>query len=85
MPRVIHARDVAAVLTDGGFDPSEPDGDRDPGYRTVQDGRRLVLVFHDGPGEGHHLDLYRGELQAAGFHVVPDRQAGGRRLRVTRA
>jgi hypothetical protein len=87
MARHIRARDVDAVLAYGGFEPSEfVDGDWDPGYRTAQDGRRQVNVFHDGPGEEHHLDTYQAELRAAGFHVVADQQPGGgrRRLHVTR-
>lgn len=86
MPRVIRAADVDAVLAYG-FDRSVfVDGDWDPGFRVAQDGRRRVLVFHDGLGEEAGLDVYGAELRAAGFHVVPDRQPGGgrRRLHVTR-
>jgi hypothetical protein len=87
MARHIRRADVDAVLAYGGFEPSEWLGDDwDPGYRTAQDGRRQVNVFHDGPGEAHHLDTYQAELRAAGFHVVPDQQPGGgrRRLHVTK-
>jgi hypothetical protein len=88
MARHIRAVDVDAVLDHGGFEPSEydPATGWDPGYRIAQDGRRQVNVFHDGPGEEHHLATYRAELQAAGFHVVPDQQPGGgrRRLHVTK-
>lgn len=87
MARHIRARDVDAVLAYGGYEPSEfTDGDWAPGYRTAQDGRRQVNVFHDGPGEADGLERYRLELQAAGFHVVADQQPGGgrRRLHITR-
>jgi hypothetical protein len=87
MPRVIRARDVDAVLAYNGYEPSEWTGnDWEPGYRITQDGRRQVNVFHDGPGEADHLETYRLELQAAGFHVVPDQQPGGgrRRLHITK-
>lgn len=87
MARHIRAADVDAVLTCGGFEPSEfVDGDWAPGYRVVQDGRRQVNVFHDGPGEADGLEAYRLALQAAGFHVVPDQQPGGgrRRLHITK-
>lgn len=87
MPRMIRARDVDAVLAYNGYEPSEfIDGDWEPGYRIAQEGRRQVNVFHDGPGEQDGLDRYRLELQAAGFHVVPDQQPGGgrRRLHVTK-
>lgn len=84
MPRVIHARDVDAALADGGHDPSEfVCGHWEPGYRTAQNGRRQVLVFHDGPGEQDGLDAYRLVLQAAGWHVVTDQQTGGRRRRLS--
>jgi hypothetical protein len=85
MARVIRARDVDAVLE--GYPQSEfVDGDWEPGYRVAQDGRRQVNVFHDGPGEETQLDTDRLELQAAGFHVIPDQQPGGgrRRLHVIR-
>ncbi|MPY47090.1 hypothetical protein [Streptomyces acidicola] len=85
MARVIHARDVDAVLA--AYPQSEfVDGDWEPGYRTAQAGRRMVHVFHDGPGEADQLEKYRLELQAAGFHVIPDQQPGGgrRRLHVTK-
>ncbi|WP_030670562.1 hypothetical protein [Streptomyces rimosus] len=88
MPRVIRARDVATVLADGGYGPSEydPDYGWDPGYRAVQSGRRQVNVFHDGPGEEACLEQYTAELRAAGFHVVADQVPGGgrRRLHITR-
>lgn len=86
MPRHIRAADVDALLARS-CPPSEfVDGDWDPGYRVVQDGRRQVNVFHDGPGEQDGLERYRLELQAAGFHVISDQQPGGgrRRLHVTR-
>lgn len=86
MPRLIRARDVDAALA--GYPPSEfVDGDWERGYRIAQDGRRQVNVFHDGPGEQGELEKYRLELQAAGFHVVPDQQPGGgrRRLHITRS
>lgn len=89
MPRHIRAADVDAVLAHNGYEPSEFDPATqtwEPGYRVAQDGRRQVNVFHDGPGEVDGLDRYRLELQAAGFHVVPDQQPGGgrRRLHVTK-
>lgn len=87
MPCVIRARDVDAVLAYGGYEPSEWTGsDWDPGYRTAQDGRRQVNVFHDGPAEQTHIDQYAAELRAAGFHVVADQQPddGRRRLHITR-
>lgn len=87
MPRHIRAADVDAVLESNGYEQSEfVDGDWEPGYRAVQDGRRQVNVFHDGPGEVDGLERYRLELQAAGFHVVADQQPGGgrRRLHITR-
>jgi hypothetical protein len=87
MARVILARDVDAVLAYSGYEPSEfTGGDWDPGYRIAQAGRRQVNVFHDGPGEKDGLERYALELQAAGFHVIPDQQPGGgrRRLHVTR-
>lgn len=88
MARVIRARDVDAVLAYNGYEPSEydPESGWEPGYRIAQDGRRQVNVFHDGPGEADQLETYRLELQAAGFHVVPDQMPGGgrRRLHVTR-
>ncbi|WP_372344668.1 hypothetical protein [Streptomyces sp. KL116D] len=87
MPRVIRARDIDAVLAYGGFEPSDYDPRTGwyPGYRVAQDGRRMVHVFHDGPGEVAGLDQYQAELQAAGYHVVPDQQPGGgrRRLHIT--
>lgn len=87
MPRHIRAADVDAVLAYSGYEPSEfVDGDWLPGYRITQDGRRQVNVFHDGPGEQDGLERYRLELQAAGYHVIPDQQPGGgrRRLYVTK-
>ena len=87
MPRHIRARDVDAVLAYGGYEPSEYDSATgwDPGYRVAQDGRRQVLVFHDGHGEEDGLELYTAELRAHGFHVVPDQMPGGgrRRLHIT--
>ena len=86
MPRHIRAADVDALLARS-YHPSEfVDGDWEPGYRTAQDGRRQVNVFHDGPGEQDGLERYRLELQAAGFCVIPDQQPGGgrRRLHVTK-
>jgi hypothetical protein len=85
MPRVIRAREVAQVLES--YPQSEfIDGDWDPGWRAAQSGRRQVNVFHDGPGEADGLERYALELQAAGFHVVPDQQPGGgrRRLHITK-
>ncbi|WP_055692868.1 hypothetical protein [Streptomyces prasinopilosus] len=85
MPRVIRARDVDAVLES--YPPSEwTDEGWLPGWRTAQSGRRQVNVFHDGPGEKTGLEKYALELQAAGFHVVPDQQPDGgrRRLHITR-
>jgi hypothetical protein len=87
MARHIRAADIDAVLAYNGYEPSEfVDGDWEPGYRVAQDGRRQVNVFHDGPGEQDGLERYRLELQAAGFHVVPDQQPGGgrRRLHITK-
>ena len=86
MARVIRARDVDAVLAYSGYGPSEfVDGEWEPGYRVGQDGRRRVNVFHDGPGEADRLEVYRLELQAAGFCVIPEQQEDGgrRRLGVT--
>lgn len=87
MPRVIRAVDVEAILAYGGFEPSDYDSypGWHPGYRVAQDGRRMVHVFHDGPGEEAGLDQYGAELRAAGYHVVPDQQPGGgrRRLHIT--
>ncbi len=89
MAHHIRAADVDAVLAYNGYDPSDfdPQSGWEPGYRVAQDGRRQVNVFHDGPGEQDGLERYRLELQAAGFHVVPDQQPGGgrRRLHVSRA
>jgi hypothetical protein len=85
MPRVIRARDVDAVLES--YPPSEwTDEGWLPGWRTAQSGRRQVNVFHDGPGEKAGLEKYALELQAVGFHVVPDQQSGGgrRRLHITK-
>ncbi|MFI8191418.1 hypothetical protein ACIF8T_21785 [Streptomyces sp. NPDC085946] len=85
MPRVIRAADVEVVLEE--FPPSEwTDQGWLPGWRTAQDGRRQVNVFHDGPGEADGLEQYRQQLQAAGFHVVADQQPGGgrRRLHITK-
>ncbi|WP_282790864.1 hypothetical protein [Streptomyces sp. CC224B] len=85
MPRHLRAVDIDAVLD--AYPASEWSGDGwIPGWRTAQDGRRQVLVFHDGPGEQDGLDTYRLALQGAGFHVVPDQQPGGgrRRLHITR-
>jgi hypothetical protein len=88
MPRHIRARDIDAVLAHGGYEPSEydPTVGWAPGYRTAQDGRRQVNVFHDGPGEEDALELYAAELHAHGYHVVPDQQPGGgrRRLHITK-
>ncbi|MEV0220833.1 hypothetical protein [Streptomyces sp. NPDC050704] len=87
MARHIRAVAVDAVLARNGYEPSEfVDGDWGPGYRTAQDGRRQVNVFHDGPGEQDGIERYRLELQAAGYHVIPDQQPGGgrRRLHVTK-
>jgi hypothetical protein len=88
MARHIRAADVDGILAYGGYEPSEydPQAGWDPGYRVAQDGRRQVLVFHDGPGEETGLQQYRDELRAHGFHVVPDQMPGGgrRRLHITR-
>ncbi|GGV46067.1 hypothetical protein [Streptomyces spectabilis] len=84
MPRLIRARDIDAVLAP--YPHSEWVGDDwIPGWRTAQDGRRQVNVFHDGPGETDGLEKYRLELQAAGYCVIPDQQLGGgrRRLHIT--
>lgn len=85
MARAIRAHDVDAVLQP--YPRSEwTDEGWLPGWRTAQDGRRQVNVFHDGPGEANGLEKYRLELQAAGFHVVANQQPGGgrRRLHITR-
>lgn len=87
MGRRIRARDVDAVLAYNGYEPSEfTEGGWDLGYRTAQEHPRQVNVFHDGPGEQDGLERYRLELQAAGYCVIPDQQAGGgrRRLHVTK-
>ncbi|MFE9398626.1 hypothetical protein [Streptomyces flavidovirens] len=87
MARHLRARDIDAVLAYGGYEPSEfIDGDWDPGYRTAQDGRRQVNVFHDGPGEQDALKRYRLALQTAGYCVIPDQmdRGGRRRLHITR-
>ncbi|MFF2502155.1 hypothetical protein ACFVTY_01980 [Streptomyces sp. NPDC058067] len=85
MPRVIRASDVDAALELHPHSEWTNEGWL-PGWRTAQDGRRQVRVFHDGPGEQDGLDKYRLELQAAGYHVVPDQMPGGgrRRLHITR-
>lgn len=86
MGRHIGAADVDAVLARSYPQSEFVDGDWEPGYRVVQDGRRQVNVFHDGPGEQDGLERYRLELQTAGFHVIPDQQPGGgkRRLHITK-
>lgn len=83
----IKAADVRKLLIDAGFEFSEFDGgDWDPGFRCEQAGARRVHVFHDGPGEQHHLDTYTTVLRAAGYHVAAEQQerGGRRRLEVTR-
>lgn len=91
MTQRIRATDVARHLDDAGFEPSEwnaADQDWDPGYRTTQQGPRIVHVFHDGPAEAHHLDLYAQECRAHGLQVVRQqlepKRNGPRRLAVTR-
>lgn len=87
MPMRIKAANVRRALIDAGHDFSEFDGgDWDPGHRSGQAGPRVVHVFHDGPGEQHHLALYTDTLRGLGYHVVAQEQDGGarRRLAVTR-
>jgi hypothetical protein len=91
MSQRIRVADVAGHLDDAGYEPSEwnaTDRDWDPGYRAAQHGPRIVHVFHDGPAEAHHLDLYTQELRAHGLQVVPqqldERRNGPRRLAVTK-
>ncbi|MCY0917004.1 hypothetical protein OS965_02285 [Streptomyces sp. H27-G5] len=84
----IRASDVSRQLGDAGHTHSEWDGvDWDPGYRTAQGGPRTVHVFHDGPGEVHHLELYTLALRNLNYQVIQEQQdCGGRhRLAVTRA
>lgn len=83
----IKADQVRRLLIDSGFDFSEFDGgDWDPGFRISASGPRRVHVFHDGPGEQHHLDTYTTVLRGAGYQVVAEQQprGGRRRLEVTR-
>lgn len=84
MARVIRARDIDAIL-DGHPQSEWTDEGWLPGWRTAQDGRRQVNVFHDGSGEQDGLDKYRLELHAHGYHVVDDQMPGGgrRRLHIT--
>lgn len=87
MGQRIRARDVDAVLSYNGYEPSEWLGNGwNPGYRTTQEHPRQVNVFHDGPGETDGLKRYRLELQTAGYTVTPDQQPGGgrRRLHITK-
>lgn len=83
----IRASDVSRQLGDAGHQHSEWDGgDWDPGYRSEQSGPRLTHVFHDGPGEEHHLDLYTLALRNLGYTVIAERQerSGRRRLAITK-
>lgn len=86
MAQRLRASDVSRQLGDAGHAHSEWNGtDWDPGYRSAQDGPRLVHVFHDGPGQEHHLGLYTLALRNLGYHVVTDKPHGNRcRLNVTR-
>jgi hypothetical protein len=87
MSRRLRAADITDHLDDAGHERSAwIDGDWDPGHRTAQNGPRIVHVFHDGPGEAHHLDLYAQALRRAELHVVPEQQDhnGRRRLVVTK-
>lgn len=86
MAQRLRASDVSRQLGDAGHVHSEWDGvDWDPGYRSTQDGPRRVHVFHDGPGETRHLELYTLALRNLGYHVVADKPHGSRhRLAVTR-
>lgn len=87
MPQRIRASDVSRQLGDAGHQRSHWDGDDwDPGSRTAQAGPRAVHVFHDGPGEQHHLDLYTLALRNLGYSVTPEQQESGgrRRLRITK-
>lgn len=87
MGRLIKAASVERVLIDQGHEFSEFEaGEWDPGFRVAQNGRRMVTVFYDGPGEADQLAAITIELRDAGYHVVPTQQdrGGRRRLEVTR-
>ena len=87
MGRLIRAASVDRLLIDKGHEHSEFEaGDWDPGFRAVQDGRRQVNVFWDGPAEADQLAAITEELRQAGYHVHASQMRGGgrRRLEVTR-
>lgn len=83
----IRASDVSRQLGDAGHTKAEWDGiDWDPGYRSANHGPTEVHVFHDGPGEEHHLAVYELALRNLGYQVRRDQQPDGgrRRLEVTK-
>jgi hypothetical protein len=87
MPQRLRASDVSRQLGDAGhihseWHPTGPVADWEPGYRSVQHGPRLVHLFHDGPGEEHHLDLYALAQRNLGYSVTHDQQPGGGRQRL---
>ena len=56
-----------------------------PGFRAAQASPRTVRLWHDGPDETQHLDLYAPVLRAAGYTVIPERTKTKRpALRITR-
>jgi len=85
--RLIRAASVDRFLIDKGHEHSEfGAGDWDPGFRVAQEGRRMVHVFWDGPGEADQLAAIAAELRAEGLHVHASQMRGGgrRRLEVSR-
>lgn len=79
----LRASDISRQLGGAGHPRSEGDGDDwDPGYRSASDGPRTVHVFHDGPGEQHHLRLYERALRNLGYVVQHEQQPDGGRHRL---
>jgi hypothetical protein len=82
--RCITAHDVAAHLTNARHINAVRRSAWAPGFRVGQASPRTVRLWHDGPDEQPHLDLYAETLRAAGYTVIPERSAGKRpALRIT--
>lgn len=84
MTRRIPACRIADDLADAGHTDSARAPEWVPGFRAAQASPRTVRLWHDGPDEQQHLDLYVQVLRALGYYVTPERPAGKRpRLRIT--